>query len=84
MVGQGPGDSDIRFTPYPKDGGKGPEMNFFFAVSVTFIVAVKGLSKNYIIENMKERVKNSQEEEFKTAIGEIHKIAKLRIKDLTY
>ena len=49
-----------------------------------FIIAVKGLSKNYIIENIKKRVKNSQEEEFKTAIGEIHKIAKLRIKDLTY
>ena len=49
-----------------------------------FIIAVKGLSKNYIIENMKKRVKNSQEEEFKTAISEIHKIAKLRINDLTY
>ena len=35
-------------------------------------------------ENMKKRVKNSQEEEFKTAISEIHKIAKLRINDLTY
>jgi 2-oxo-4-hydroxy-4-carboxy--5-ureidoimidazoline (OHCU) decarboxylase len=33
---------------------------------------------------MKKRVKNSQEEEFKTAISEIHKIAKLRINDLTY
>ena len=49
-----------------------------------FIIAVKGLSKNYIIENIKKRVKNSQEEEFKTAISEIHKIAKLRINDLTY
>ena len=49
-----------------------------------FIIAVKGLSKNYIIENMKKRVKNSQEEEFQTAISEIHKIAELRIKDLTY
>ena len=47
-----------------------------------FIIAVKGLSKNYIIENMKERVKNNQEEEFQTAISEIHKIAKLRINDL--
>ena len=49
-----------------------------------FIIAVKGLSKNYIIENMKKRVENKQEEEFQTAISEIHKIAKLRINDLTY
>ena len=49
-----------------------------------FIIAVKGLSKNYIIENMKKRIKNNQEEEFNTAISEVHKIAKLRINDFTY
>ena len=49
-----------------------------------FILAVKGLNKNQIIENMKKRVNNSKSEEFKTAINEIHKIAQLRIKDLTY
>ena len=49
-----------------------------------FIIAVKGLSKNYIIENMQKRVENNQEEEFQTAISEIHKIAKLRINDLIY
>ena len=49
-----------------------------------FIIAVKGLSKNYIIENMKKRIENNQEEEFQTAISEIHKIAELRINDLTY
>ena len=48
-----------------------------------FIIAVTGLSKNYIIENIKKRVKNSQEEEFQTAISEIHKIAQIRINDLT-
>ena len=49
-----------------------------------FIIAVKGLNKNQIIDNMKERVNNSKIEEFETAINEIHKIAQLRIKDLTY
>ncbi len=49
-----------------------------------FIIAVKGLSKNHIIDNMRKRIKNHKEEEFKTAISEIHKIAKLRINDLTY
>ena len=49
-----------------------------------FIIAVKGLSKNYIIDNMEKRVENKQKEEFQTAISEIHKIAKLRIDDLIY
>ena len=49
-----------------------------------FIIAVKGLNKNQIIDNMQKRVNNTKTEEFKTAISEIHKIAGLRIKDLTY
>ncbi len=49
-----------------------------------FIIAVKGLNKNQIINNMQKRVNNTKTEEFETAISEIHKIAKLRINDLTY
>ena len=49
-----------------------------------FILAVKGLNKNQIIDNMKKRVNNRKSVEFETAINEIHKIAQLRIKDLTY
>ena len=49
-----------------------------------FIIAVKGLNKNQIIENMQKRVNNNKTEEFEPAISEIHKIAGLRIKDLTY
>ena len=49
-----------------------------------FIIAVKGLNKNQIIDNMKKRINNTKTEEFETAISEIHKIAELRIKDLTY
>ena len=49
-----------------------------------FILAVKGLNKNQIIDNMKKRVNNCKSVEFETAINEIHKIAQLRIKDLTY
>ena len=49
-----------------------------------FIIAVKGLNKNQIIDNMQKRVNNNKTEEFETAISEIHKIAELRIKDLTY
>ena len=49
-----------------------------------FIIAVRGLGKNQIIDNMKKRVNNSKSQEFETAINEIHKIAKLRIKDLPF
>ena len=49
-----------------------------------FIIAVKGLNKKQIIDNMQKRVNNNKTEEFETAISEIHKIAGLRIKDLTY
>ncbi|MDB4238785.1 2-oxo-4-hydroxy-4-carboxy-5-ureidoimidazoline decarboxylase [Alphaproteobacteria bacterium] len=49
-----------------------------------FIIAVKGLTKNKIISEMKKRVDSSREEEFETAMKEVHKIAKLRIYDLNY
>ena len=49
-----------------------------------FIIAVKGLSKNKIISEMKKRLDSSKEEEFETAMKEVHKIAKLRIYDLNY
>ena len=49
-----------------------------------FIIAVKGLNKKQIMDNMQKRINNNKAEEFETAISEIHKIAELRIKDLTY
>ena len=44
-----------------------------------FIVAVKGLTRSDVIKSMKNRVKNNYEEEFLTAINEVHKIAKIRL-----
>ena len=49
-----------------------------------FIIAVKGLYKSEIISEMKKRVNSTKQEEFETAMNEIHKIAKLRIYDLNY
>ena len=43
-----------------------------------FIIAVKGLNRLDIIKSMKKRVDNNYEEEFLTAINEVHKIAKIR------
>ena len=44
-----------------------------------FIIAVKGLNRSDIIKSMKNRVKNNYQEEFSTAINEVHKIAKIRL-----
>ena len=44
-----------------------------------FIIAVKGLNRLDIIKSMKKRVNNTYEEEFLTAINEVHKIAKIRL-----
>ncbi|MDC0531143.1 2-oxo-4-hydroxy-4-carboxy-5-ureidoimidazoline decarboxylase, partial [Alphaproteobacteria bacterium] len=49
-----------------------------------FIIAVKGLSKDHIISEMKIRVNSTKQKELETAMNEIHKIAKLRIYDLNY
>ena len=49
-----------------------------------FIIAVKGLNRSDIIKSMKNRVKNNYQEEFSTAINEVHKIAKIRLDALEF
>ena len=49
-----------------------------------FIIAVKGLTKVNIIEEMKKRVENSYIQEFNTALKEVHKIAKIRLDDIKF
>ncbi len=44
-----------------------------------FIVAVKGMSRKDILKAFKIRLKNSEAEERKTALEQIHKIAAIRI-----
>jgi 2-oxo-4-hydroxy-4-carboxy-5-ureidoimidazoline decarboxylase len=44
-----------------------------------FIIAVTGLDKFQIIAAMENRLNNSVEIEFDTAIGEVEKIARIRI-----
>ena len=48
-----------------------------------FIIAVGGLNKNDIFKNMMERLENKYDQEFQTAIDEIHKIAKIRLDKIT-
>ena len=44
-----------------------------------FIIAVSGLDKHQIIESMENRLNNPEQLEFDTAIGEVEKIARIRI-----
>jgi 2-oxo-4-hydroxy-4-carboxy-5-ureidoimidazoline decarboxylase len=44
-----------------------------------FIIAVSGLDKRRIIEAMRRRLGNEAEDEFATALGEVEKIARIRI-----
>tara|TARA_B110000879_G_scaffold70610_1_gene98635 strand:+ start:1234 stop:1755 length:522 start_codon:yes stop_codon:yes gene_type:complete len=49
-----------------------------------FIIAVKGLTKVNIIDEMKKRVNYSYNQEFNTALKEVHKIAKIRLDDIKF
>lgn len=47
-----------------------------------FVMAVRGRSRAEILEAFADRLQNSREEEFETALAEIHKIARLRLEAL--
>lgn len=44
-----------------------------------FIMAVKGANKDKILNGFKQRIPNTREVEFATALAEVHKIAKFRL-----
>ena len=48
-----------------------------------FIFAVKGYHRQDILEAFRVRVNNSSDTEFKTAIEQVHRIAKLRLETIT-
>lgn len=47
-----------------------------------YIIAVKGRTKQEIVANFEERLNNSAEQEFATALAQIERIALLRLKDM--
>ncbi|WP_431862045.1 2-oxo-4-hydroxy-4-carboxy-5-ureidoimidazoline decarboxylase [Azospirillum sp.] len=47
-----------------------------------FILAVKGRTRAEILEAFERRIHNTPEEEFATALGQVERIALLRLKDL--
>ena len=47
-----------------------------------FIIAVRGLNRTKILAAFRKRVKHSAQVEFRTALTEVHKIAKLRLDQL--
>ncbi|MEH7076707.1 2-oxo-4-hydroxy-4-carboxy-5-ureidoimidazoline decarboxylase [Neobacillus drentensis] len=50
--------------------------------SFPFIMAVKGQTKQTILAAMQQRVCNSYEQEFQTALSEVFKIARFRLNDV--
>lgn len=48
-----------------------------------FIVAVKGLNRQDILERFRQRIHNSSEAEFRTALDQVHRIAGFRLADLS-
>lgn len=48
-----------------------------------FIVAVKGLSKQDILQSFRARIKHAQADEFVTAIAQVHRIAHFRLEALS-
>ncbi len=47
-----------------------------------FIIAVKGLTKDFILQRFQERLENGREQEFAEACAQVEKIALFRVKDL--
>jgi OHCU decarboxylase len=47
-----------------------------------FILAVSGKIRTQILENFETRLGNSPKQEFATALGEVHKIARIRLEKL--
>ena len=47
-----------------------------------FIIAVRGLNRTKILAEFRKRVNHSARVEFRTALAEVHKIAKLRLDQL--
>lgn len=47
-----------------------------------FIIAVKGLGKDHILEAFRSRIANSPEDEFETACAQVEKIARLRLESI--
>ena len=47
-----------------------------------FIIAVRGLDRHAILDAFRKRIDNNAQDEFVTAMAEVHKIAQLRLEQL--
>ncbi len=68
----------------PEEGAEFQTLNteYDLKFGFPFVIAVKGLDKTRILEEFRERIKNTPSREFEIAIQEIHKIASLRLNEL--
>jgi OHCU decarboxylase len=68
------GDERVRFTALNEA--------YKARFGIPFIMAVKGASKAAILDAFETRLKNTREQEFATALGQVETISLLRLKDL--
>jgi 2-oxo-4-hydroxy-4-carboxy-5-ureidoimidazoline decarboxylase len=68
----------------PEELGEFQELNaaYIEKFGFPFIFAVKGYHRTDILEAFRVRVGHSREEEFKTAIEQVHRIARLRLETI--
>ena len=68
----------------PEELGEFQELNVAYIekFGFPFIFAVKGYHRTDILEAFRIRVGHSREEEFKTAIEQVHRIARLRLETI--
>lgn len=68
----------------PEELGEFQELNAVYVekFGFPFIFAVKGFHRTDILEAFRIRVRHSREEEFKTAIEQVHRIAQLRLETI--
>ena len=68
----------------PEELGEFQELNaaYIEKFRFPFIFAVKGYHRTDILEAFRVRVNHSREEEFKTAIEQVHRIARLRLETI--
>ncbi|MCO5730541.1 2-oxo-4-hydroxy-4-carboxy-5-ureidoimidazoline decarboxylase [Rhizobium sp. SSA_523] len=68
----------------PEEHARFTELNTAYVdkFGFPFIIAVKGLTKDDILQAFEQRIHNSREDEFSTACGQVERIALLRLQSM--
>ena len=61
---------------------KGLNQTYWQKFGLTFVMAIKGQTRGRVLADFEKRLNNSRDDEIKTALSEIFKIARFRLCDL--